>query len=239
MKTFPFALACFVLSSIALQADVMPFGGAKRPLPLRMELLAEKFRMEAAEVQVQIAKPKSLWRALGGGKEVCATVTSRFKLVRDSSDPISGEPQFGFPVHSGRLFGAKIESFKVTMNGKQIESVRQNPLWLDRPDGSRDILEGFRWAYAPGNERTLDVAVSYRLILPGGDGAKIFEYILRSGALWAGPIGKETVRITAEDGLLMTIDPEMVPAPARKSSSELVWELNSVEPQKDILVSVH
>jgi hypothetical protein len=65
----------------------------------------------------------------------------------------------------------------------------------------------------------------------------LFDYVLRSGATWDGPIGRETITLTADDGINL----DGLVSYGRKPRLEgktWVWELVNEKPLEDVLVAV-
>ena len=96
-----------------------------------------------------------------------------------------------------------------------------------------------------------------------GQKAFFFDYILRSGGTWKGPIGRETVTLTAAPASGLTLRDDQVvtfgrhafarfddfresierlraglDAPGVTHSHGIVWEINQEKPQQDILVEI-
>ena len=80
--------------------------------------------------------------------------------------------------------------------------------------------------------------VKYVVEIPLQNGSASFTYILRSGAAWFGPIGKETVRIKPGIGLSVQPIAARTLQPVREADGALVWELVNFEPTEDVRVTI-
>lgn len=65
----------------------------------------------------------------------------------------------------------------------------------------------------------------------------LLDYILRSGATWEGPIGRETIQLSAEDGIELEALVSVGRPPTRKGKT-WVWEIVNEKPQEDLLVAL-
>jgi hypothetical protein len=97
----------------------------------------------------------------------------------------------------------------------------------------------WRMAFAAGDSHR--VVVSYdlpyrpayrRQIL----GFNAVEYILKSGALWRGPIGQVTVEIELADGLSHEHMAKLEPGGYQKTKTGFRWDLESLEPTEDVKI---
>jgi len=113
---------------------------------------------------------------------------------------------------------------------------------------------------------SMDV-VPFDLMWAGASAEKayFFDYVLRSGATWAGPIGHETVALVADPSTNLDLtDEEIVivgrnvaryfdddtrdarnmvragvaPKSIRRPAGKIVWEINNEKPTQDILVQI-
>lgn len=65
----------------------------------------------------------------------------------------------------------------------------------------------------------------------------LFDYVLKSGATWEGPIGSETITVSAEEGLDLGGLVSLGRQPVRKDRS-WVWTIVNERPAEDVLVAL-
>lgn len=64
-----------------------------------------------------------------------------------------------------------------------------------------------------------------------------FDYVLKSGATWEGPIGKETITLSAEDGISLDGLVSVGRKPAKQGKT-WVWDITNEKPTEDVLVAL-
>jgi hypothetical protein len=226
--------------------DLLPFPGAKRPprpqpgpqptvatpnpdadlLPLARDV---QIKLEAADVNVRLSRQQQVVRAV---------VTCRFELLCVDARYSPVTFAMAFPVATDEDQGVQSQDMTVAVNGKPQKSVRPKQ-W---PGGTgADQKRTYRGYAFPGGisrgaRQTVDV--SYTVLLPIRDNAARFHYVLRSGAVWYGPIGRETVQVTADKGLSLAAATSPQFRPAKESAGELVWQINRADPTEDVFVAV-
>jgi len=115
------------------------------------------------------------------------------------------EMTVGFPLFiydlERSIFGARIEDLRVEVDGREVPvEIRESSYGKENPDA--DPAE---WAVYPVRFRAgqpLEMVVRYRMPVAGygkGFGAPFWvSYVLRTGAHWAGPIGRVEAVITMD-----------------------------------------
>jgi len=228
MKRLAFAAtALAILAAVPAYADIAPD-------PTPVEPTAS---MEWEKVEITV------------GAEL-ATVTAEFEIKIGDLDPLKycralptggsecSKPYYAFRI-SWPLLDTQvnmIDDFEVTMDGKPAnaypdvihEEARLTPpisKWIPI-----DSVEG--WAKKPSKVR---VRVSYKeRITLEGDTAK-FTYVLRSGSLWKGSIGKADITVTPEAGVVLE---GVSPPPASNKKGVLTWSFKKLEPDKDLQMTI-
>lgn len=64
-----------------------------------------------------------------------------------------------------------------------------------------------------------------------------FDYVLKSGATWEGPIGRETITLTAENGIALDGAVSFGRKPTRRGDA-WVWEIENEKPAEDVIVAL-
>jgi len=136
----------------------------------------------------------------------------------------------GFPemAHGDVLGPSRFADFRSWVDG---EEVQVTPI-----DGPADdpIFPQMTWwvkemAFAAGATRV----VRDRYVAPPGnvvDGSMLFEYILHTGASWAGSIGVADIVVDLDTGAEVV---RVEPAPLHRSGNQLVWHLRDFEPDTE------
>lgn len=189
--------------------------------------------LASADVRVQLkpagAKPRPA---------VLADVTGTFQLQCVQTPKPTVTFVTGFPLHDSDEFRAEVAQFSVEVAGKK-------PVWLRterwEPDDPRSrglTYSGYIWPLTLKAGETQEVKVIYSLRLPVQQNSAAFTYILRSGAAWSGPIGRELVRIQAVDGLRVQPAAARTLRPQQQPDGSWVWAFENAEPREDVHVTI-
>jgi Domain of unknown function (DUF4424) len=183
--------------------------------------------------------------------------------------------QIGFPAS----YPEDLVDFTVQADGKKIEKIEKEEVYPDRPDGGRGkprIWRVWHQDFAASAITLIEVKYSnqhklqdkltldnYRINWTPEEKKELesrmdifrFEYILRSGAGWAGPIGKCAIKIdfkgfTSEylrhsrfydpsDKFPIPLDDQRAKETAAKiTANQIVWDVTNLKPTKDIRLMV-
>ncbi len=188
--------------------------------------------MAAAAVEARIKR--------GDGGKIIADVHCKFDM-RCSTQ--AGENSgMSFPLYYADQFSDEAipeeTGFTVAIDGKAPASVKKDTWAAIDEKGKQRTQHGYTWPvqFTKGQKRR--ISVHYSLVLPKENSKFRFLYFLRSGALWNGDIGAETVRVIAEKGLKLEALTSTGLEPSRKTDSELVWSIKDAKPIEDIRVAV-
>ena len=65
-----------------------------------------------------------------------------------------------------------------------------------------------------------------------------FSYILRSGAAWSGPIGREEIELLADKGIDLSRSIFSGPRPVETKTNRLLWKIVNQKPTEDLLIAI-
>jgi hypothetical protein len=65
-----------------------------------------------------------------------------------------------------------------------------------------------------------------------------FSYILRSGAAWSGPIGREEIELLADKGIDLSQSIFSGPRPVETADNRLLWKIINQKPTEDLLIAI-
>ena len=65
-----------------------------------------------------------------------------------------------------------------------------------------------------------------------------FSYILRSGAAWSGPIGREEIELLADDGIDLSRSIFSGLRPVKTTANRLLWKIVNQKPTEDLLIAI-
>jgi hypothetical protein len=85
---------------------------------------------------------------------------------------------------------------------------------------------------------TFEVVVRYTETLGFEGGRARFTYVLRSGALWTGTIGKAEVTFRATEGLCLEDPRPPIKAASTPCLTTATWTLHDLDPDQDLSVTV-
>jgi hypothetical protein len=194
-----------------------------------------QIRMEKATVDVDLRKApvKALYAAAAGG--ILAKVDCQFEMhcVQASKSPTTFT--MAFPLGSEADL-ERATKFKVTIDGKEPAWLEQGEWELATPAGKKTYF-GYFWPASVENGAKQHVTVSYTTSLSRRGQAASFTYVLCSGAAWHGPIGQETVRVKADQGLAVESQGTQF-QPQRQADGLLVWEIRNATPTEDIQLTI-
>jgi hypothetical protein len=189
--------------------------------------------MAAADVRVDIRTGHA--RRAGGAAPVIADVKAEFDMECSAAPEEGKNLDLVFPVCYADEAVPNRRGFSVTIDGKPVTDVK-TATWpvTDENDKVRS-QSGYAWrlpGLKAGQKRR--IAVRYSLVLPQNDGKAHFIYVLRSGAGWDGPIGRETVNVTAQKGLRMEVLTPVALEPGHRTDTSLTWTITNAKPAEDI-----
>lgn len=230
-----FVSVLFVLATVpfASLADSGPERAPAKPTP--SFIATDALRLESAHVRVRIDARQRLVDRVTGKRQYVATVVCFFHVSQTKEARGKGEPRIGFAVHSPKAGQPKIESFRVD-DHEMVE--KKHPVSLVQKGGHTEPLTGFTWVPPLPAWEPTTIRVSYRMVLDSKDREAVFEYILRSGALWAGTVKRESVHITAAEGLAMNLQMPKGLVPDKASPRSILFDLKSIDPKEDIVLTV-
>ena len=125
--------------------------------------------------------------------------------------------------------------FAVTIDGKPAAEVKKDNWSVTDENNRPRTLLGYFWRLTglnAGEKRR--IAVQYAIVLPQKEGKAQFIYFLRSGARWDGPIGKEVVNVTADQGLRLEVLSPAALQPEQRSDTSLTWRITNAKPAEDL-----
>ena len=242
-------------------ADQAPFW--ESPVGLIPGNPTSQVRMAAENVDVQVIER---------GDAVLALVTASFDMINDGQDQIL---RVGFPASTVSLFDdlvspdatgrhfadapvtfppESLRAFRVSVGGRELRSWRQDVPAAAQAGFGADWL---MWEMAYPAGQPVRVEVSYEQVLSDRTRETVVKpmYVLRTGALWPGPIGDAIVTFTAPDGgafvggaalfsreepggsvaVYPRADQVYDPAVAAESSpTRIVWHFRDFEPTGDV-----
>jgi len=237
-------LIIFTLAGGAL-ADIVPSPrfrvlkgkpGPKRIIP--HSLFETKVKMESAVVDIRITQVDAVdYLPHKKGKAALAEVSCIFNMTSLNDLP-EGVIEFGFPFSSDGGSSPRIHSFSAEANGFRCGNPRGESWTVPSREGET-TYQGYSLKADIRKSKNIKIKVSYEAVLLPEQGSRTtFEYILCSGALWAGPIGSETVRIVAAEPLTMEVLAPKGISAEKKSEREFLWALKNMEPDEDIRISL-
>ena len=250
-RFFLLILLCF--STTYAFADLLPFPGARRPLPPDERALERHSNrdgksivagpltgvsMASAQVKVHVRKAQD--QAGGGDKTapLVADVSADFDMLGVPAPDGGKGIDVIFPVGFDDGKPRSKASFHAEVDGKPVANLIEGSWSIDELRGVL-TLWGYSWRLSsimPG--RKLRVSVRYSIALPQEAGKAQFSYFLRTGARWDGPIGREAVDIQADKGLRLRVLTPVGLKPARRSSDFLAWEIINAKPTEDIRLEI-
>jgi hypothetical protein len=65
-----------------------------------------------------------------------------------------------------------------------------------------------------------------------------FSYILRSGAAWSGPIGREEIELLADKGIDLSRCIFSGPRPVKTTANRLLWKIANQKPAEDLFIAI-
>jgi len=244
LKYMKIIWALLFLTAISAPCDILP----EPPTPDYFNQINEEkppFALpKGVEISMKSAHVKILFNRLKTTDTIRAKVWCVFDMMCTLAPEGGTSFQMGFPVYEMKI-PAVIQSFDVDINGKNIEPPKEKS-WKSfgtknessNHDGARETdiddetnqnYRGFFWPVTFEQGETKRIKVTYTLELPTKNSCTDFTYAVSSGALWSGCIGKEVVRATAENGLILNNDP---------SKKILEWSFVRMNPDRDISIHI-
>lgn len=215
---------------------VPPGSGIQTLVETPVQMVSEDVRLNLrtptpADVQLFSIVPPEIPYSLDW-LPVVADVVASFTLFNPTGEPVSLAAWF--PMAAGLAdtgFQGRIEGVQVVVAG---ESASLNQLELPNPAG--ESLPSIPWvtfpvSFPPGEE--VQIEVRYVLppqLIPGDERGMSFNYILQSGAGWAGPIGSAdlAVRLPYPEASPATIG--HMPAGGSIDGQVIRWRWTDLEP---------
>src|SRR5262245_19783017 len=169
------------------------------------------------DIQVRMAAETVDVDVVERGDEVHALVKAAFTMVNDGAD---ARVKVGFPASTTSLFDRFVEpdaegrrfadapvmfspsalrAFQVFVDGQELRSWQQDVPAAAQAGFGADWL---MWEMSFPAGQTTRVDVAYEQVLSNRPQDRVVQpmYVLRTGALWSGPIGEATVTMRAADG---------------------------------------
>ena len=225
-------LLLLVLSGAGQCDDGFFMGAGSSVMPInstKVKMLSEKVALKVKKI----------------GKEKQIFVTCDFAFISPEKEKIL----MGFPdVEDERRagWGGGIKNFKVFLNGKQIDyKVKPMKPNVDLPDLRYKKI--FTWnVLFPKNRivrirHTYDMAVSEYLnsgVYGAQYSVEYVPYILKTGSLWAGKIGKAEITIQLDKDYPID-DLKVSPAGSLYRNRTISWTFKNLKPAEDIRVEIH
>jgi hypothetical protein len=188
---------------------------------------------------------------------------SRIRAFQAAVDGVKQETKYREGIDSGSLadrerFGKRLEELrklrlrmqearaglaraKAAGNRAAADAGAKDLEWLEEERQRAAYLGWFVWPVGFDAGKTRSVEVSYEVPLleearRGAGREKSFEYVLRTGAAWKGPIGKARILVRFEGGLAIADLARHAPSGGRLSENGVDWELTDIEPQEDVRI---
>jgi hypothetical protein len=250
-----------ILTALVLLIVLLPAGGPlaradsapmwPSPIGLTPGLPDNRVQLVAETVDVQVEERDGRARA---------RVDAAFELLNHGPDV---SMKVGFPTYAMSILmqgpddryspvasTLDLEGF-VARVGETTYHVRQEQV-ITRPE-DRYGDEWYVWEMTFPSEQTVRLLVSYEQPLTWKEDDTAWAqpmYVLRTGALWDGPIGEATITMTASSGGVFAGGPEVFLTPERTlpepgdvlgpsqaveaTPARLVWKLHDFEPTQDV-----
>lgn len=191
--------------------------------------------LAAANVQIRIKKMEA---AAGTGEKISrlvAYVKGEFDLVCSAVSQEGKDLGVFLPLAYEDEGPPATLRFAVAIDGKPAAEVKKDNLSVTDENNRPRTLLGYAWRLTGlnGGEKRR-IAVQYAIILPQKEGKAQFIYFLRSGARWDGPIGKEVVNVTADQGLRLEVLSPVALQPEQRSDTSLTWRITNAKPAEDL-----
>ena len=162
-----------------------------------------------------------------------ATVNASFDMDNDGPTVqlLTGFPDMAYSAVSGDYDPVTFTPANIVGFRAWTDSDTYNPTQRKVDTGRFGGSDWFVWTMTYPQGKTVQVHVSYQQKLDAWNGSWApVSYVLRTGALWNGPIGKATITMSTSDGgTLVDADP----AP-QQTGSALTWTFSNFKPVQDI-----
>jgi hypothetical protein len=217
-------VALSIWSPGVANADQAPMW--ESPVGLAPGAPGSRVQMSAEDVHIQVREKDDL---------VFASVVANFDMLSpgQNSQLLVGFPGFAseaIPSDIQQPFSpvmfqpSSITNFRASSSlGQYTASVRKVNV------GAYSQTDWFVWSMLFPASEPLRVQVAYDQQLDGQGGWAPVSYVLRTGALWNGPIRLATITMTAESGGLIG----GIPAP-QSAEGGLTWSMSNFKPTQDI-----
>ncbi|MCA9546897.1 MAG: YARHG domain-containing protein [Myxococcales bacterium] len=172
----------------------------------------------------------------------------RYEFVNTHSAPVT--VQMGFPEHCQRT----VDDMEVVAPSCKVPAIKDFQAWVDDakvpvtvktptaagalPDAGYDRVHTFQVSFKAGERKVVEHRYTHggRIVSPFHSAV---EYILKTGALWKGPIGELDIRIVLKAEWADVIDQsKTLPKPDfqgwQGGTYQLKWALKGFEPKGDI-----
>ena len=191
--------------------------------------------LAAANVQVRIKKMAAAPGAGGKTARLVAQVMGEFDLVCAAAPKEGTDLDVVFPLaYEDESIPAPVR-FAVAIDGKPVADVKTDTWSVTDENNRQRTQRGYAWRLTGlKGEQKRRIAVQYSFVLPQKEGKANFVYFLRSGARWDGPIGREVVNVTADQGLRLEVISPVALKPKHRSDTSLTWIITNAKPAEDI-----
>ena len=190
----------------------------------------------APNVTVRMADEQVDIKVLEQPGNPVAMVNATFDMTNDgpTATVLTGFPNSAYAALVGGDYDpvtftpARISDFKASTASATFAPKSQKVI----PSGQSFGNDWFVWSMVYPQGKTTAVHVSYQQQLEPGFNVSWshVSYVLRTGALWNGSIGKATITMTSDSGALLSTDP----APGQQDGGKLVWSFENFKPTQDI-----
>jgi hypothetical protein len=187
-------------------------------------------------VTVRMADEQVDIKVVEQGGNPLAVVNATFDMANDgpAATMLTGFPNSAYSALVGSDYDpvtftpARITNFKAWTDSATFTPTSRQVT----PSGQRFGSDWFVWNMSYPQGKTIAVHVAYQQQLDAGytvDWSHV-SYVLRTGALWNGPIGKATISMASDAGALMSTDP----VPQQQEGGKLIWSFENFKPTQDI-----
>ena len=186
---------------------------------------------------------------------VAAEVVCDFRMHCTKLIGNNADYWMAFPLFAKGDPNCRVARFEVAIDGEVIEDVETLGDWRVEPpviENARRrpktstkkktpvkhrVYQGYQWPAKAQAGKTRRVQVVYRLLLPTTKDRAFFRYVLRSGSLWSGSIGRETVTVRADRQLKLDPPRSRTLKPVARKDGSWLWVLTKAEPTEDIVLT--
>ena len=221
LVTAPFSIEKFPTQNDVALGDAAPiFLGGTNIRPYGENSIT----LKKEDLTIQFGSKNTPYTSASSG-DTTAYVSAKFVFVNTGKD-ISLKVGFPFGLATEEDFGTpNISNASVKINGKKI-----TPLFLSAETGKYDPWMYFNVSFYAKETKTLEVAY-YAYPTDG-----YFLYVLKTGALWKGPIGELNIDLKFPYRPVYPAVLSVAPSGCAVKGNDIVYHLKNYEPDKNIKV---